>query len=45
MLSALEETPQEDDPALTEYRYLAEILYEDGTVTTEVISVFVENEL
>lgn len=45
MLSALEETPQEDDPALTEYRYLAEILYKDGTVTTEVISVFVENEL
>ncbi len=35
----------EDDPipGFTEYRYLAEVLYEDGETRFEIISIFVEN--
>lgn len=44
MLTATESDFQEEDSPLIEYRYLAEILYEDGTLATEIISVFLDGE-
>lgn len=44
--AALNDRDTDDNtiPGFTEYRYLAEILWEDGTTTFQVVSVFVETE-
>ncbi len=44
MLFALEEQEEEPVPGLVEYRYLARLLHADGSIATEIISVFVETE-
>ncbi len=44
MLLALEDQEEETFPGLVEYRYLARLLRADGSVSTEIISVFVETE-